>query len=49
VTAAARNGIRAIGVTWGYGNRAELQAAGATVLCDAPPELASTVLALSGR
>jgi phosphoglycolate phosphatase len=49
VTAAARNGIRAIGVTWGYGSRAELQTAGAAVLCDAPAELASTVLALSGR
>ena len=49
VTAAARNGIRTIGVTWGYGSRAELRAAGAAVLCDRPADLVSTVLALSGR
>ena len=29
VIAAARNGIRTVGVTWGYGSRAELEAAGA--------------------
>lgn len=46
VTAAARNGIRAIGVTWGYGSRAELEAAGAAALCDAPAALASAALAL---
>jgi phosphoglycolate phosphatase len=46
VTAAARNGIRAVGVTWGYGSRAELEGAGAAVLCDAPGALASATLAL---
>jgi phosphoglycolate phosphatase len=46
VTAAARNGIRTIGVTWGYGSRAELEAAGAASLCDAPATLASAALAL---
>ena len=47
VTAAARNGIRAIGVTWGYGSREELQAAGAAVLCDAPVDLAAAVRSLA--
>jgi phosphoglycolate phosphatase len=46
VTAAARNGIRAVGVTWGYGSRAELEGAGAVALCDAPGALASAALAL---
>jgi phosphoglycolate phosphatase len=46
VVAAARNGIRTIGVTWGYGSRAELEAAGAASLCDAPATLASAALAL---
>jgi phosphoglycolate phosphatase len=49
VTAAARNGIRAIGVTWGYGSREELQTAGAAVLCDAPADLGATVLDLMRR
>lgn len=46
VLAAARNGIRTVGVTWGYGSRTELEAAGAACLCDAPGELASAALAL---
>jgi phosphoglycolate phosphatase len=46
VTAAARNGIRTVGVTWGYGSRAELEAAGAASLCDAPETLAAAALAL---
>ena len=46
VLAAKRNGIPTIGVTWGYGSRAELQTAGAAILCDAPAKLASTVLEL---
>ena len=40
VVAAARNGMRTIGVTWGYGSRDELVTAGAAVLCAAPPDLA---------
>jgi phosphoglycolate phosphatase len=46
VTAAARNGIPTVGVTWGYGSREELETAGAKTLCDAPGNLASIVLAL---
>jgi phosphoglycolate phosphatase len=45
VTAAARNGMRAIGVTWGYGSADEL--AGAAALCASPRELAGAVLGLS--
>jgi phosphoglycolate phosphatase len=47
VVAAARNGIRTIGVTWGYGSRAELETAGAAVLCDAPVDLAAAVRSLA--
>ena len=46
VIAAAHNGMRAIGVTWGYGSIAELTAAGADVLCETPPSLAETVTGL---
>ena len=45
VLAAKRNGVRSIGVLWGYGTAAELTAAGADVLCAAPGDLARTVLA----
>ena len=38
VAAAARNGMRTVGVTWGYGSIDELTAAGAASLCAAPPE-----------
>jgi phosphoglycolate phosphatase len=48
VTAAARNGMAAIGVTWGYGSREELEKAGAAVLCSTPNELAATALTLLG-
>jgi phosphoglycolate phosphatase len=41
--AAARNGMRAVGVTWGYGSAGELTAAGAAMLCEAPLQLAGTV------
>jgi phosphoglycolate phosphatase len=34
VTGARANGIRSLAVTYGYGERAELEAAGATWLCD---------------
>ena len=36
---ARANGVRAIGVLWGYGSRAELEAAGADALAAAPAEL----------
>jgi len=39
VAAARRNDIRAIGVTWGIGTRAELQAAGADTIIDRPAQL----------
>jgi phosphoglycolate phosphatase len=47
VLAAKRNGIPTVGVTWGYGSREELTDAGAAVLCEAPVDLASTVLGLT--
>ncbi|KAB2919516.1 MAG: HAD hydrolase-like protein [Hyphomicrobiaceae bacterium] len=46
VVAAARNGIQAVGVTWGYGSVAELQTAGAAAICEAPSSLARTALSL---
>lgn len=48
VLAAARNGIRTVGVTWGYGSVAELETAGAAVFCNSPSTLAATVLSLAG-
>jgi phosphoglycolate phosphatase len=45
MTAAARNGIRAVGVTWGYGSAGELT--GAAGLCDTPRELAGIVRGLA--
>jgi phosphoglycolate phosphatase len=46
VTAAGHNGMRAIGVRWGYGSITEL--AGAAALCNAPLELAAVVGDLVG-
>lgn len=48
VAAAARNGMRAVGVTWGYGSTDELTAAGAAALCAAPCDLARAALCLLG-
>ena len=39
VEAAHANGLRAVGVTWGYGSGAELQAAGADVMVESMQEL----------
>ena len=36
---AHKNGLRTIGVTWGYGSIAELREAGAAALCDQPKGL----------
>ena len=36
VRAAHANGLRSVGVLWGYGSRAELAGAGADALCEAP-------------
>lgn len=44
--AAAHNGMRAVGVTWGYGSSDELNAAGATMLSNSPDRLAGMVLDL---
>lgn len=46
VVAAARNGMRTIGVTWGYGSRDELVTAGAAVLCASPADLAQAAVRL---
>lgn len=46
MTAAHRNAIPGIGVTWGYGPLEELQAAGAESICRAPEELAACVEAM---
>ena len=39
ITGAHANGLRAIGVLWGYGGRAELEAAGADALAESPQAL----------
>lgn len=36
---AAKNGVRGIGVLWGFGSREELEAAGAAQICDAVDQL----------
>jgi phosphoglycolate phosphatase len=46
VTAAVGNGMRAVGVTWGYGSAEELAAAGAAALCDSPARLAAVILGM---
>jgi phosphoglycolate phosphatase len=43
VEGAHANGLRAIGVLWGYGSEAELRAAGADALVASMPELVSCV------
>jgi phosphoglycolate phosphatase len=44
IIAGKRNGIVTIGVTYGYGSREELAAAGADSICDSPAEITSTLL-----
>jgi phosphoglycolate phosphatase len=39
VRAARAVGVRALGVTWGFGTAEELRAAGADALCASPPDL----------
>lgn len=39
IIGALNNGMRAVGVLYGYGNRAELEGAGASWLCNTPGEL----------
>jgi phosphoglycolate phosphatase len=40
VRAAHANGLRAIGVLWGYGSEHELRTAGADALCAHPADVA---------
>lgn len=40
IVAARTNGVRAIGILWGYGSEAELVGAGAEFVCPAPAQLA---------
>ena len=41
---ASENGIGAIGVTWGYGDRPELESAGAKIVLDTPAEVGEYIL-----
>lgn len=43
IEGAKANGVRAVGVTWGFGSREELREAGADVIVDAADELARAV------
>jgi phosphoglycolate phosphatase len=47
ITAATRNGMPALGVTWGYGSIEELAGAGAMALCTAPDHLPRSIAELS--
>jgi phosphoglycolate phosphatase len=42
--AARAHGLRAIGAAWGFGSRAELEAAGANVIIDVPAQLSLTLV-----
>ena len=44
VHGAAENDLPTIGITWGYGDRAELEAAGAKAVFDTPAETAEYIL-----
>jgi len=45
VVGAKANGVRPIGVLWGYGSREELTAAGATLLCERPDQMSRIAIA----
>ena len=49
IAGARANGMRGLGVLWGYGSREELEAAGADALVAAPHDLAAAALALAER
>ena len=49
IAGAHANGVRGLGVLWGYGAREELEAAGADALVAAPHDLAAAALALAAR
>ncbi len=39
IAGAKENGLRTVGVLWGYGSRQELEDAGADALCETPKVL----------
>jgi phosphoglycolate phosphatase len=43
IRAAHANGLKSVGVLWGYGGEAELREAGADWLAATPPEVAGLV------
>ena len=45
IAGAHANGLRGIGVLWGYGDREELTAAGADLLAASPADLQAGLLA----
>jgi phosphoglycolate phosphatase len=45
IAAARQNGVRAVGVTWGYGGRQELEAAGASVFAHSTADLVERITA----
>jgi phosphoglycolate phosphatase len=47
IDAARANGVRAVGVLWGYGTREELAAAGAQALAATPDELPGAIAGLT--
>lgn len=47
IHAAQRHGIASVGVAWGYGGVAELEAAGATAICQRPQDLPEIVAAMA--
>jgi phosphoglycolate phosphatase len=49
IAAAHANGVRSIGVLWGYGSRDELRDAGAHALCATPRDLPATVVRVLAR
>ncbi|HEY6839505.1 MAG TPA: HAD hydrolase-like protein [Geobacteraceae bacterium] len=49
VSAAKKNGIAALGVTWGYGSRRELLDAGANLLCRTPEDVRGCLYALGAH
>jgi phosphoglycolate phosphatase len=46
INAARRNSLRAVGVGYGYGSRAELAGAGADFICESPAEVAALLIRL---
>jgi phosphoglycolate phosphatase len=47
VEGARQHGLPCLGVTWGFGSRAELEAAGAAAVVDEPAEIAAALAALT--